>query len=121
VKVSVKADGLVPASSSAANPVEGKIAVFEIAVTNGSKNSLNGAVMGLPNVTYGASGAAAQLASDVGQGIGSDFLTTILPGETQTVKVGYGIPSAGLSAVRVEVTGPSPITDQPAIFKGAVG
>ena len=76
--------------------------------------------MGFPKVTYSAQGTAAPTANDIQAGIGASSLSTILPGETQTVKLGYGIPAAGFPEVRMEVTGPT-FTEKAAIFKGAIG
>jgi hypothetical protein len=119
VAVTVK-PAVVPAAQYAAGAVEGKIVTFDITVTNGGKESVNGAMMSYPNVSYGAQGTKAQNATDVQAGIGASSFSTILPGETSTVKVGYGIPAAGFADVRVEIAAPN-MMDKPAIFKGAVG
>jgi hypothetical protein len=111
---------VVPAAQYAYGAVEGKIVTFDVSVTNGSKEEINGALMGSPKVTYGAQGTAAQSANDIQAGIGAAYLSTILPGETQTVKVGFGIPAAGFADVRVEIMAPN-FTDKAAIFKGPVG
>lgn len=115
VKVSVPQPVLVPAGQYAAGDVEGQILVVTISVTNGSTQPINAGLMAFPQVTYGASGAKADYASDATLGL--EALSTILPGETQTVKKGFGVPPAELASVRVEVMGPS-FSDFPAIFKG---
>lgn len=117
VAVKVSQPVAVAADQYAYNAVEGRIVVVEIAVTNGSKEPLDGSLMGYPTVRYSAKGIEARSANDAT--IGSDSFSTILPGETQTVKEGYGIPAAGFADVRVEIRGPS-LEDRPAIFKGAV-
>jgi hypothetical protein len=119
VKVTVSQPTAVKAAEFAAGAVEGKIVVLNLSVTNGSGKPLDGTMLSYPKVSYGASGAQAQNAFDSSAGLGAGMLSTILPGETQTVKLGFGIPAAGFSAVRVEVSGPS-FDDQPAVFKGAV-
>jgi hypothetical protein len=118
VAVKVTKGTVVPAAQYAAGAVEGNIVTFDLSVTNGSKEEINGAMMGMPKVTVGAQGTAVQNATDVQAGIGSAYLSTILPGETQTVKIGFGIPAANLNDVRMEVTGPT-FTEKAAIFKGA--
>jgi hypothetical protein len=118
VSVKVK-PSVVTAGQYASGAVEGKIVTFDISVKNGSKEDLNAALMSVPKVTYGGEGTTAQIASDFEAKIGGSMLSTILPGETQTAKVGYGIPAAGFKDVRVEIMAPS-FSDKPAIFKGAV-
>ncbi|PNH86079.1 hypothetical protein [Arthrobacter sp. AFG20] len=118
VSVKVK-PAVVTAGQYASGAVEGKIVTFDITVKNGSKEDLNAALMSVPKVTYGADGTAAQIASDFEAKIGGSVLSTVLPGETQTAKVGYGIPAASFKDVRVEIMAPS-FSDKPAIFKGAV-
>jgi len=114
VKVSVSKPELVPGGQYAYGAVEGKITTFTITVTNGSDQPINGGLMGFPQVTYGAKGTKASNANN--ESIGANFLSTILPGETQSAKVGYGVPPAELATVRVEVMGPN-IADLPAVFK----
>jgi len=120
VKLTLGKPVVVVAGQYSSGGVEGKIVTFDISVTNGSKTALSAAMLGFPSVTYGANGDKAEMASDFQQKIGAPTFTTILPGETQTGKAGYGIPAAGFGAVRVEFRAPS-YTEQPAIFKGAVG
>jgi hypothetical protein len=116
VKVTVAKPAVVPGGQYAYGAVEGKITVLTITVTNGSDQPVNAGLMSVPKVTYGASGAAAQIASN--ESIGSSVLSTIMPGETQTAKVGYGVPPAEVGTVRVEVMAPN-IGDLPAIFKAS--
>lgn len=118
VSITVAAPSLVPASASAAGAVEGQIAVFDMTVKNSSKESVNAALMSYPKVSYGASGAQAQTASDIGAGLGSASFSTVLPGETQTIRVAFGIPPAELASARVEIQAPD-LTGQPAIFKAS--
>lgn len=122
VKVTVSQPTAMPAAETAAGAVEGKEVVVSLSVTNGSKTPFDAgaALMGYAKFSYGADGTDATSAIDSANGIGMGHLSTILPGETQTVKLGYGVPSAGFSQVRMEVTGPNEFKDQPAIFKGAV-
>ena len=120
VAVKVSPAVIVPAAQYAYGAVEGQIVTFDLSVTNGGKEEINGALMGFPKVTYSAQGTAAPTANDIQAGIGASSLSTILPGETQTVKLGYGIPAAGFPEVRMEVTGPT-FTEKAAIFKGAIG
>lgn len=120
VKVSVSQPKALPATETAAGAVEGKVVAITITVTNGSKAPVNGSLVGFPKFSYGADNVEAQTVYDAGQHIGDSHLSTILPGETQTATVGFGVPAAGYGAVRVEVR-PVNFTDQPAIFKGAVG
>lgn len=115
VKVSVSPPEVVPGGQYAFNAVEGNITLFTVTVTNEGTEPVNGFTMAYPRVTYGATGTEAQRANNDKFGAGT--LSTILPGETQTVKVGFGIPQAELPSVRVELMGPS-YSDFPAIFKG---
>lgn len=119
VKVTVSQPHAVKAAEFAAGAVEGKIVVLTLSVTNGSAKPLDGSLMSYVKMNYGASGAQAENAFDSSAGLGAGMLSTILPGETQSVKLGFGVPAAGYGAVRVEVSGPS-FDDQPAVFKGAV-
>jgi hypothetical protein len=111
-------DGTVAASDTAANATTGRVATWSVTVTNGSNAPVDGALLSSPTATYGAQGQQVQSVFDTEQGIGG-FLTTINPGESQTVKIGFSIPAAGASQVRLEFTAPS-FTDAPAVFKGAV-
>lgn len=115
VKVSVSQPKAVPAGQYAFGAVQGKITVFTITVTNGSDQPVNGALMGVPRVTYGASGTQAKLATN--ETIGGEFLGNILPGEKQSVQVGYGVPPAEVASMRVEVMSAN-LADTPAVFKG---
>lgn len=117
VKVTVSQPTAEPASASAAGAVEGKIVKFTVSVTNTGTQPLNAALMSVATVSYGADGRQAQHAYDKDT-VG--FFRTVLPGETQTMKQGYGVPSAGFGSLRVEVNGPNMMSDQPAIFKGPV-
>lgn len=119
-KVTVKSLGFQPVGQYASGAIEGQAAVFELTVENGSKEELNAALMSLPKVTYGATNVNADSVIDSSVGLGMDMLSTILPGETQQVKVAAAIPAAEAGTVRVEVSGPSAFTDKPAIFKGAL-
>lgn len=120
VKVSVSQPTAVPASATAYGAVEGKVVVVTLTVTNGSKDPVNASLLGFPKFSYGTDNVQAVNVTDVEQHIGDGALSTVLPGETQTVKIGYGVPASGYGAVRVEVQ-PLSYTEQPAIFKGAVG
>lgn len=114
VKVSVAKPEVVPGGQYAYGAVAGKITVLTITVTNGSDQPVNASLMSVPKVTYGAKGTQAAIASN--EVIGSSVLTTILPGETQSAKVGYGVPPAEVATLRVEVMSPN-IADLPAVFK----
>lgn len=105
------------ADSYAYGAIEGKIVDLTLTVTNKGKEPVNAALMGYPRLRYGAQGTEAQNAND--SQTKNNSLTTILSGETQTLELGYGVPSAGFKDVRVEVQGPT-YTDTPAIFKGSV-
>jgi len=118
VEISVNAPSLVTAGQYASGAVEGKIAIFEVTVTNGSSSEVDGALMSWPEITYGASGKKAGKATDLVEKIGLEFFSTILPGEKQTIKVGAGIPPAEIGTARIEVKGPS-FSDKPAIFKAS--
>jgi len=120
VKITLKSLGFVKTSQYAVGAVEGQAAVFELTVVNGGKTELNASMMSFAKISYGANNKKATSVGDAEQQIGSETLSTILPGETQTVKVGAGVPKASASAVRVEISGPNSFTDKPAIFKGAV-
>jgi len=119
VRVSVAQPTIVAASQTAFGAVEGQIVSMVITVTNGSEEPLEAALMGYPTVRYGAEGTQAETATDSEKSIGVSSFSTVLPGETQTATVGYGIPAAGRDNVRVEVMAPT-FTDTDAIFSGAV-
>ncbi|WGH21572.1 hypothetical protein SEA_ASCELA_49 [Arthrobacter phage Ascela] len=110
---------IVTAEATAYGAIGGKIVAFELVVTNKSPKPIEGVLLAHPQVRYGAKGIQADPAVDFRAGLGGASLQTILPGETQSVKLGYGIPPASFGDVRVEVSGPE-YTDSPAIFKGAV-
>ncbi|MFJ6378358.1 hypothetical protein ACIQH9_21880 [Pseudarthrobacter oxydans] len=114
VKVSVSPPEVVPGGQYAYGAVEGNIPLFTVTVVNEGTEPVNGFTMAYPRVTYGATGTEAQRANN--ENVGGGTLSTILPGETQSVKVGFGIPQVELPSVRVEVMGPS-YSDFPAIFK----
>jgi hypothetical protein len=118
VTLTVTYSGTVPATPGAAGAVNGRIAVFTVAVTNGSKQPVMGALMSYPTATFGAAGQHATAAFDAGQGIGEP-LTTINPGESQTIKVGFNFPVTAPAPARLEFTPPS-YAETPAIFKGTV-
>jgi hypothetical protein len=120
VKVTVKSDGFKPVSQYAYGAVAGKAAVFELTVVNGGKEELDAGLMSMPKVTVGAKNAKAEAVIDTEAKLGVDMLSTVLPGETQTVRFAAGIAAADAGVVRVEVMGPNPFTDKAAIFKGAV-
>jgi len=120
IAVTVASAGYLAAGQYASGAIEGQEAVFELTVKNGSEKELNAALMSLPKVTYGDKNAKAASVIDTANGIGMDMLSTILPGETATVKFAAAVPAAEAGVVRVEVSGPNMITDKAAIFKGAI-
>ncbi|MHA7178335.1 hypothetical protein ACX80D_16990 [Arthrobacter sp. Sr24] len=120
VKVTVTSLGLQPVSQYAYGAVEGQAAVFELTIMNGSQEDLEAALMSMPKVTVGEKNTQVDSVTDMENNIGGGLLSTILPGETQTMKFGAGITAADAGAVRVEVDGPNFITDKSAIFKGAL-
>lgn len=103
----------------ASGAVEGKIVYFAIKITNGSKAPIDGFLISMPDVTYGATGIEAKTALDFEAKSGSSTVKTVLPGETQTAQAGFGIPSKEFGNVRVEVRS-ADMSEQPAIFKGSV-
>ena len=120
IAVKVSPGRVVPSSQTGMGAVEGKIVVFDVAVTNGGTEPIEGSMMGRPEVRYSTEGIEAQPAYDFGAlGNSGGSFSTILPGETQTVTVAYGIPTAGFGNVRMEVHS-ADYSDPPAIFKGAV-
>jgi len=108
----------VPTTQGALGAVDNRAAVIIMAVTAGSQE-IDAGLMGLPIVKVGATGKEVEKVYD-SESLGMDSLSTILPGETQTIKIGYGMTAAQAKDVRVEVGGPS-YEDRPAIFKGAIG
>lgn len=89
-------------------------------MTNASKQPINDAIMGAPEVTYGAERTAAANAVDAQAGIDMATFSGVRPGQTRTVKLGYGIPAGGFADVRMVVQPPNFDAAPPAIFKGAV-
>ncbi|WP_028265951.1 hypothetical protein [Arthrobacter sp. MA-N2] len=120
VTVTLTSIGFQKVGQYAAGAVEGQAAVFELSVTNGSQKELSAALMSLAKVTYGDKNEKAASVIDSANNLGMETFSTILPGETQSVKLAAAIPAASAGTVRVEVTGPSAFTDKAAVFKGAV-
>ncbi|OFI37398.1 hypothetical protein BIU82_10065 [Arthrobacter sp. SW1] len=120
VSVTVKSLGFTKVGQYATGAVEGQAAVFELTVHNGSKEDLEAVLMSVPNVTHGPKNAKASMVIDSSTDLGLQTLSTILPGESQTVKFAAGVPKTSAGSVRVEVTGPNMFSDKDAIFKGAV-
>ncbi|MEV8143510.1 hypothetical protein [Specibacter sp. NPDC078709] len=120
VKVTVTSLGFQSVGEYAHGAIEGQAAVFELTVMNGSDEDLEAALMSLPKVTVGETNAQTESVTDMDSDLGLNMLSTILPGETQTVKFGAGIAAADAGAVRVEISGPNMFTDKAAIFKGAL-
>lgn len=100
------------------NAIDGQIVIVTTSVTNGSPAAFNAFMTSYPEVTYGAKGLKASSAWDATTDVGSP-IGNLLPGETQTVVNGFGVPAADLGDVRVEYSGPT-YKDQPAVFRGAV-
>lgn len=115
-KVKVTSGGFMPVEPSALDAVEGRAAVIVLAVTAGTQE-IDAGTMDLLNVRVGPTGKPVNKVYS--SELGNESLTTILPGETQTVRIGYGIRAADAKDVRVEVDGPS-YDDRPAIFRGAI-
>lgn len=115
-KVKVKSGGFIQAGQYDIGAVEGRIAVIVMSVTAGTKE-INASGMSYPRVRVGAAGRAVQ--SVTSSELRSDSLSTILPGETQTVELGFAIAAADAKNVRVEVDSPD-LASPPAIFKGAI-
>jgi hypothetical protein len=120
VKVTLQSLGFQPVGQYASGAIEGQAAVFELTVENGGDTELSAGLMSLAKVSYGEKNTKAESVIDSGNKLGLDSFSTILPGETQTVKFGAAIPAASAGIVRIEVTGPNAFADKPAIFKGAV-
>jgi hypothetical protein len=116
-KVKVTSGGFVPVEPDALDAVEGRAAIIVLAVTAG-RTEVDASLMDLIKVTVGPAGKPVN--EVYSSALGNESLSTILPGETQTVKIGYGIAAADAKNVRVEVDGPN-YSDRPAIFKGAIG
>lgn len=116
-KVKVTPGGFVPTDREyAIDAVEGRAAIIVLAVTAGTVE-IDGSSMSSPTVTVGVAGKPVKQVYSGGPD--SESLTTILPGETQTIRIGYGIASADAKNVRVEVRGPD-YSFRPAIFEGAI-
>ncbi|MGM9472500.1 hypothetical protein ACS5PJ_10895 [Pseudarthrobacter sp. YS3] len=99
VAIKVDFSGWVAATPAASGAVEGRIATFTVTVTNGSKKEWAGTLMGIPDVRVGPSLTPAEIAIDEGT---DHFLTTVMPGESQSAKLGYGITAADSGQVRLE-------------------
>lgn len=116
-KVKVTSEGFIEAGQQDDGAVEGRIAVINLSVTAGREET-DAATMGSVRVTVGAAGRPAPQVRATK--LSGEQLGTIPPGETQTVRIGYGISAADAKNVRVEVPAPTS-SDQPAIFEGAIG
>lgn len=115
-KVKVTSGGFIKAGQQDDNAVEGRIAVINLSVTAG-REEIDAAMMGTPRVT---AGAAARPAPQINASeLSGEQLSTIPPGETQAIRIGYGISAADAKNVRVEVRGPSS-SARPAIFEGEI-
>lgn len=115
-KVKVTSEGFIEAGQQDEGAVEGRIAVLNLSVTAG-REEIDAAMMGSARVTAGAAGRPAPQVR-AGE-LSGEQLGTIPPGETQTVRIGYGISAADAKNVRVEVPAPNS-SDRPAIFEGAI-
>jgi hypothetical protein len=119
--LSIKVDfaGWRPASEGAAGAVEGRIALFNITVTNNSQKEVSGGLLAHPRAQAGPANEEIGTAIDYRQDIGLGSFSTVLPGESQTAKAAYGISAAQASAVRFEFSDPA-FSNPPIIFKGEI-
>ncbi|MHA7263163.1 hypothetical protein ACX80W_08170 [Arthrobacter sp. TMN-37] len=119
VEVTLQSHGFEAASGSAPGAVDGQYAVFEITVVNNGEEEVDGGLMNLPTVRAGDSGTAVQPVVDSDTGIGTEVLSTIPVGGTETAKFAYGIAAADADLVQVEIADPTG-AGQDAIFQGAI-
>jgi hypothetical protein len=117
--VAVKLDflGWRPATETTDGAVDGRIALFNISVTNNSPTEIEGALLSFPQLRAGPNNTRILIAADADALPG--VMSTILPGESQQALAVYGIPADVAGDVRVEF--PSlKFVDPPIIFKGAL-
>ena len=115
-KVKVTSEGFINAGQQDVGAVEGKVAVINLSVTAG-REEIDGVRVGSVRVTAGTAGKPAPQVQ--ASELNGEQLGTVPPGETQTVRIGYGISAADAKNVRVEVPAPTG-SEQPAIFEGEV-
>lgn len=96
--LTVKVDyaGASQASSTAAGAeaTMGQMRLFDVSVTNGTDAPFDPVLL-MVDANYGPAGTAAQTVFDSAAGIGDRFQGVILPGNTQTVRMAYAIPTDG--------------------------
>lgn len=92
VKVSYLGGATASQYASGAEATGGQLRLFEVSITNNSGEIFDPAMFNA-SVNYGAEGTAGKRVFDTGSGLEGQFQGKILPGGTQTVKMGYAVPN----------------------------
>lgn len=92
VKVSYLGGATASQYASGAEATGGQLRLFEVSITNNSEEIFDPAMFNA-SVNYGAEGTAGKRVFDTGSGLEGQFQGKILPGGTQTVKMGYAVPN----------------------------
>lgn len=115
--LTVKVDyaGAAQASNTAAGAEStmGQMRLFDVSVTNWTDAPFDPVLL-MVDANFGPAGTAAQTVFDSAAGIGDHFQGVILPGNTQTVRMAYAIPTDGPQDVQF-VIAPDFVHDE-AIF-----
>lgn len=92
VKVSYLGSETASQYASGAEATGGQMRLFEVSITNNSEEIFDPAMFNA-SLNYGAEGTAGKRVFDTGTGLEGQFQGKILPGGTQTVKMGYAVPN----------------------------
>lgn len=92
VKVSYLGGETASEYASGAEATEGQLRLFEVSITNNSEEIFDPAMFNA-SINYGAEGTAGKRVFDSAIGLDGQFQGKILPGGTQTVKMGYAVPN----------------------------
>lgn len=92
VKVSYLGGENASEYASGAEASGGQLRLFEVSITNNSEEIFDPAMFNA-SINYGAEGTAGKRVFDSAIGLDGQFQGKILPGGTQTVKMGYAVPN----------------------------
>ena len=104
--------------ASGAEATANQVRLFDVSVTNNSKEVFDPAMFNV-DVNYGAEGTAAKRVFDSGSGLDGQFQGKVLPGGTQKVTMAFAVPIDGPLDLLV-TTSPSWDHDEKLYFGEAV-
>lgn len=103
IKVDYAGAGQASGTAAGAEATAGQIRLFDVSVTNGAAEPFDPALL-MVDANFGPTGTAAQTVFDSAAGLGDSFQGVILPGNTQTVRMAYAIPTDGPQDVQFVIT-----------------